>query len=142
MLQEMRDRNMIGFLATVDEEGKPRLRPLMCMMMSGKIYFSTAVGTRKTKEIAMNPWVEIVIPFAEDDTLSYIRLSGEAFRIFDETVTNEIMEKSGYRLDSYITVLENESVILYEVFPTHVEKLHTKEKRLEDLTEDFFSKEE
>lgn len=41
-------------------------------------------GSRKTKEIAMNPCVDIVLPDIENEKLAYICCSGEAFRIFDE----------------------------------------------------------
>lgn len=139
MLKEMGDGNKIGFLATVDEQGKPHLRPLVCLLIGGKIYFSTVIGTRKTKEIAMNPWVEIVIPFIEDENLTYIRFSGEAFRIFEESAADEIIQQSGYHLDTFIKVPKNEPVVLYEMFPTHIEKLDAKEKRLINVTDDFLA---
>jgi len=80
----VKDGKHLAFLATVDEEGKPHIRPLICIVSAGKIYFSTKDGSRKAKEIAMNPCVDIVLPDIENEKLAYICCSGEAFRIFDE----------------------------------------------------------
>lgn len=74
----------LAFLDTVDEEGKPHIRPLICIVSAGKIYFSTKDGSRKAKEIAMNSCVDIVFPDIENEKLAYICCSDEAFRIFDE----------------------------------------------------------
>ena len=136
------DGTYLAFLATVDEEGKPHVRPVMGIMEGRKIYFSTKAGAKKTMQVALNPPVELLVPEQRAEGLGYVRFSGEAFRIFDENLTRETLARSAYSPSSYIRMGEHEDICMYELIPIRVDQYLPGEKRECDITERFFVTEE
>ncbi len=133
MQKILKDGKHFIFLATVDEEGKPHLRPITALVESGKIYFSTKDSSRKAKEIALNPCCEILIPNIENDKLSYLRISGEALRILEESLKNKIIENSGYNIQQYVPLKEADEILLYELLPTAAELFNSETKTTREL---------
>lgn len=76
----------IGYLATIDTDNKPRVRPLaVSTFYDGEPYFFTFCTTRKVTEMAANPQVEVVWMSMEDN-MTQVRFSGKASMVEDETI--------------------------------------------------------
>ena len=64
-----------GYLATVDADRAPRVRPVGIKTVYGDdLYFFTFSNTRKCGELAANPHVEVV--WTDAKTLSQVRMRG------------------------------------------------------------------
>jgi uncharacterized pyridoxamine 5'-phosphate oxidase family protein len=75
----------IGYLATVDSDNSPRVRPVSInTVYDGNLYFFTFSNTRKVAEIRANPQVEAVWTNMND--LSQVRIRGRAYLVEDEAV--------------------------------------------------------
>ncbi len=137
----MNNNKYLCFLSTVDEEGKPHLRPITCIVYSGHIYFSTKDGSRKAKEISMNPAVEVLFPNIEEGKLGYIRVSGESFRIFEDSVREDILKELDHNLADYLHIKERDIILMYEILPNVVERFDPKEKTKTDVSQEFLQSE-
>jgi uncharacterized pyridoxamine 5'-phosphate oxidase family protein len=131
------DGMYLSFLATVDEEGKPRVRPVMGILVERKVYFTTKTGANKAKEMALNPPVELLIPHPGAGVFGYVRFSGEAFRIFDGKFSQEILERFSYSPDRYIQRGEGEDICMFELIPIRIDQYLPDEKRERDITNHF-----
>ncbi|TET19227.1 MAG: pyridoxamine 5'-phosphate oxidase family protein [Candidatus Cloacimonadota bacterium] len=130
----------LGFLATVDEIGHPHVRPIVCLVSEGKIFFSTKDGSRKAKEIALNTSVEITIPVCVDEKFNYFRVSGKALRILEENFIVETLTFSEYNPGEYIRMRESDITLMYELLPNQVARYIHDEKREENVTGKFFNR--
>jgi uncharacterized pyridoxamine 5'-phosphate oxidase family protein len=142
MESDFSDGNYLAFLATVDEDGKPHVRPVIGILAERKIYFTTNEGAKKAKEVALNPPIELLVPEQGAGGLGYVRFSGEAFRIFDESLIRATMVRFAYSPSRYIHIKEDESVCMYELIPVRVDRYLTAERREKDITDEFFATEE
>ena len=72
-----------GYLATVDADGAPRVRPIGITTIYGDdLYFFTFSTTRKVAEMAGNPKVEVV--WSKLEEVSQVRISGTAVQVDDD----------------------------------------------------------
>ena len=75
----------IGYLATVDGNNSPCVRPMgIHTVYDDDIYFFTFKTTRKVAEMAGNPQVEVV--WATPQNLSQVRVKGKVMFVDDEAV--------------------------------------------------------
>jgi uncharacterized pyridoxamine 5'-phosphate oxidase family protein len=82
---EFINKTRIGYLATMDENNCPRVRPMgIYVIYDDDIYFFTFATTRKVAEINSCPQVEVV--WANPEKLSQVRIKGEASMVEDETI--------------------------------------------------------
>ncbi len=66
------------YLATVDAEGKPRVRPFGTVdLFEGKLYFQTGASKDVSKQMKANPNIEICA--FDKESGSWIRLAGKAY---------------------------------------------------------------
>jgi uncharacterized pyridoxamine 5'-phosphate oxidase family protein len=113
--------NHIHFLATVDKDGNPKVRPFrMVMEKEGKLYFCTSNKKEVFKELQNNPSIELCVCSKE---LSWLRLSGRAVFIQDAEIKKTILEmypfiKSLYKTPDNpvfeIFYLENTSAAIFD----------------------------
>ena len=127
-----------GFLSTLDEEGQPHVRPIIGILAKRKLYFFAQAGSEKTKEIALNPAVEIIIMEEREEEWEYIRFTGEAFRIFDAQLVQDTLSGSGYAPETHNRIGKDESVCMYELCLTKVHHYVPEEKSEQDITGLFF----
>jgi uncharacterized pyridoxamine 5'-phosphate oxidase family protein len=74
-----------GYLATVDADGAPRVRPVgMHTVYGDHLYFFTFCNTRKVAEIESNPQVEVVWCRTRDQ--SQVRIRGKMAVEEDEAI--------------------------------------------------------
>jgi len=104
-------------LATVDEDGRPRLR-VMDPLPPGPgmvIWFATNPATRKVREIRANR--EVTVFYFDPGSLAYVTISGTA-RLVDDAD-----EKAEHWKDAWARFYPNQSdaVLLIEVTPRWME---------------------
>lgn len=103
-------------LATLDGD-QPRLRPISPVKTDGfTVYFANLRSYHKTQEIAANPKVELCYL---DDRHDQVRITGEAFRVTDRALLQEIWDANPL-LRQYLGSLENPELIVYCIKPGRV----------------------
>lgn len=77
-----------GYLATVDADNTPRVRPIGIYTVYGDyLYWFTLSNTRKVAEIAANPQVEVVWSNLQEQ--SQVRISGQLTVETDEAIIQQ-----------------------------------------------------
>ncbi|MCB1098425.1 MAG: pyridoxamine 5'-phosphate oxidase family protein [Verrucomicrobiae bacterium] len=104
-------------LATVDEGGWPRVRPVSPVKTDGfTIYIANLRSYGKTAEIAAEPRVELCYLSKSHDQ---VRISGCAEVVGDKSVMLEIWEANPL-LRKYLGSPDNPELIIYRVVPERV----------------------
>jgi len=70
--------------------------------------------------------------------LSYIRFSGEVFRIYEESLKENIFSRMEYSPAEYIKIDEKDRILLYEFLPIVVERYDPGEKETNNITREWF----
>jgi len=112
-------QNPVGYLATIDQEGNPRVRPFQFMIeKKGKLYFCTSNQKDVYQELTHKPVVEFSIA---NPQFTWIRLFGEVVfsnetEIKAEIIASNSLVKSTYQTPENpvfeIFYLKNASAIL------------------------------
>jgi general stress protein 26 len=139
MALELEDGKYLAFLATIDEEEKPHIYPIILIVLSKKIYFITMDNSSKTKEISMNPCVEILKPDEKNGKLSYLKIEGEAFRIFEKSTIENVLSESQYSFHDGPKLLQRKQLLTFELLPTEVEQLGHREMVTDNNTREWFN---
>jgi general stress protein 26 len=105
-------------LATVDEENKPRVRPVSPVRVDDDftVFVANLASYHKTAEIAANPAVELAYLSGDHDQ---VRITGTAVVETDTEVIEEIWQKNPL-LKQYLGSPENPEFILYRIDPERV----------------------
>ena len=104
-------------LATVDEDGQPRLRPVSPVRVDGfTIYVANLRRSGKTRELAANPRCELCYL---DDKHDQVRITGKAEVLTDANTLREIWE-SNPLLRKYLGTPDNPELIIYRITPERV----------------------
>lgn len=104
-------------LATVDEAGQPRLRPVSPVRVDGfTIYVANLKRYGKTKELSGNPRCEICYL---DEHHDQVRITGVAEVEHDPATLHAIWE-SNPLLRKYLGTPENPELIIYRIQPNRV----------------------
>ncbi len=105
-------------LATVDQDGQPRVRPVSPVRVDDDftVYIANLRSYQKTTEIENNPRVEISYLSPEHDQ---IRITGEAHVLNDAGLFEEIWNANPL-LKHYLGSSDNPELIIYVVQPTAV----------------------
>lgn len=110
-------RAKFPMLATVDESGQPRLRPVSPVRVEGfTIYVANLRRYGKTAELAANPRCELCYL---DDQHDQVRITGEAEIVGDAATLQSIWD-SNPLLRKYLGTPDNPELIIYRVRPTRV----------------------
>lgn len=110
-------RAKFPMLATVDETGQPRVRPVSPVRVDGfTIYVANLRAYHKTREIAANPKVELCYL---DDLHDQVRITGTASPLTDRALLEEIWS-SNPLLRKYLGTPENPELIIYVISPERV----------------------
>lgn len=104
-------RNKVFYLATVDENGQPKVRPFGAVgLMDGRVYICTNSTKNVSKQMKVNPSIEIS---ATGENMDWIRITAEV--VFDDNADAKKMmfEQNQNLSDIYST---DEQKQLFEVF--------------------------
>lgn len=105
-------------LATVDESGHPRVRPVSPVRVDDDftIYVANLAVYKKTAEIEANPRVELAYLAPGHDQ---VRISGTAEKVTETEIIDAIWAKNPL-LKQYLGSPENPQFILYRIVPEQV----------------------
>jgi general stress protein 26 len=110
-------RAKFPMLATVDESGQPRVRPVSPVRVDGFTVFVANLRTyHKTREITANPRVELCYL---DDAHDQVRITGAAEVLTDRALLEEIWNANPL-LRRYLGSLDNPELIIYRIRPERV----------------------
>lgn len=110
-------RAKFPMLATVDESGHPRTRPVSPVRVDGfTVYVANLRRYGKTRELAANARCELCYL---DDQHDQVRISGTAEIVTEAAVMQEIWE-SNPLLRKYLGTPENPELIIYCIRPSRV----------------------
>jgi general stress protein 26 len=105
-------------LATVDETGQARVRPVSPVRVDSDftVYVANLASYHKTAEIAANPRVELAYLAPDHDQ---VRLTGTAEVVTERSLIEKIWA-SNPLLKQYLGSPENPEFILYRIVPEQV----------------------
>lgn len=104
-------------LATVDEAGQPRVRPVSPVRVEGfTVYVANLRRYGKTRELAANPQCELCYL---DDQHDQVRITGTA-EVVTDTATLHAIWESNPLLRKYLGTADNPELIIYRIQPSRV----------------------
>jgi general stress protein 26 len=110
-------RAKFPMLASVDEEGQPRVRPVSPVRVEGfTIFVANLRCYGKTRELAANPRCELCYL---DENHDQVRITGLARVLSDAETMNAIWE-SNPLLRRYLGTPDNPELIIYRIEPSRV----------------------
>ena len=117
LAHEVIRRAKFPMLATVDEAGQPRLRPVSPVRVDGfTIYVANLRSYGKTRELAANPRCELCYL---DEHHDQVRITGKAEIVTDAATLGAIWE-SNPLLRRYLGTPDNPELIIYHIHPSRV----------------------
>ena len=117
LAHEVIRRAKFPMLATVDEAGQPRVRPVSPVRVDGfTIYVANLRHYGKTRELAVNPRCELCYL---DEQHDQVRITGDAEIVTDAATLHAIWE-SNPLLRRYLGTPDNPELIIYRIRPSRV----------------------
>lgn len=117
LAHEVIRRAKFPMLATVDEAGQPRVRPVSPVRVEGfTIYVANLRRYGKTRELASNPRCELCYLDTEHDQ---VRITGVAEVTTDPATLHAIWEGNPL-LRRYLGTPDNPELIVYRIVPRRV----------------------
>jgi general stress protein 26 len=126
----------VAFLATVDGEGKPRVRPISLIATPQGFYIATSRKSRKSLEISHSGDVEWVTLFPDDGGTGYLRLAGKASEIVGEEKVLAV-EESQYPVGTYWSGVHDPDFVVYRIDPYRAEYIRPGDNDAIDVTDEF-----
>ncbi|MCK4857508.1 MAG: pyridoxamine 5'-phosphate oxidase family protein [candidate division Zixibacteria bacterium] len=126
-----------AFLATVDQQGAPQVRPVTLMVCENKFYLATSSHTRKAIEIGNDSRVEFVTPLPEGQNTGYLRVMGHAERITDSRHALQVTQACDFPVDTYFGSVEAPGFFFCQVKPTRVEYMKPGNMRAIEVTDEY-----
>ncbi|RJP82240.1 MAG: hypothetical protein C4524_00960 [Candidatus Zixiibacteriota bacterium] len=126
----------VAFLATVDNQGRPRVRPLNLMITPRGFYLATSRKSRKVAEVQNNSAVELVTLFPTEAGTGYLRLAGRAQEVKGEEKRHAV-EETHYPVEVYWTGVEDPDLAVFRVDLERVEYIRPGEDDPLDVTPGF-----
>jgi len=77
------------WLATAGPDGRPHVMPLGVLWMEDALYFTSGAGTRKSKNLARNPYCNLTVATNEFD----IVIEGDAVKVTDEAKLQRVADR-------------------------------------------------
>jgi pyridoxamine 5'-phosphate oxidase len=136
-IENIVDEVKTAIFATVDREGRPRMRwvtPALLRGRSGALYFITYPGSAKVEQIAGNPNAQWIFQTRALDRI--ITVDGKVTVIDNPSMRSEVLEVVGPRLTAFWKINLDERDLL--VIETIIEKaVHYRPMKGERETVDF-----
>lgn len=114
---EFLKKNPVQYLATVDENGNPRIRPFMLMLeKNGKPYYCTSNKKPMYKQLKAHPLIEITTANPE---FAWIRISAHVEFQNDKQLKQEVINASELVKSLYGSA-DNPDFEVFTIFGTAV----------------------
>ena len=127
----------IAFLATVDAEGYPQVRPLTLMAYGNDFFLATGTSSRKAAQITQNDCVEFVTLLPKGDNTGYLRVMGHAHRVNDSKLAAKVVEACGYPVEKYWQGVEDSEFFMVQIKPLRVEYMKPGEFEAIEVTSEY-----
>lgn len=127
----------VAFLATIDVQGFPQVRPLTLMSYGKHFYLATSTSSRKAMQITRDDRIEFVSLLPRDGSTGYLRVMGHAKRVMDPTLARTVTETCGYPVDKYWEGVEDKDFFLMRVEPERIEYMRPGEFEAIEVTHDY-----
>jgi nitroimidazol reductase NimA-like FMN-containing flavoprotein (pyridoxamine 5'-phosphate oxidase superfamily) len=88
------------WLATLQPDGRPQLRPVLSVWLDGALYFVAGETSRKARNLAHDP--RCVITLATE--AAHLVVEGEAAKVRDEAKLNAVAEVYASKYDWHVNV--------------------------------------
>lgn len=110
------EENTVQYLATIDENGFPKVRPFMMLAIdNGKFYFAVGSDKDVCKELKNNPNLELA---ASSPTFEWLRISGKAAFVDDADLKRKLTKESEISESVYKNSKDSDFEIFYIAEPT------------------------
>jgi len=126
----------VAFLATVNQQGQPRVRPLNLMVTPKGFYLATSRKSRKVAELAVHQAVECVTIFPTEDGTGYLRIAGEAVEVRGAEKKRAV-EETQYPVKKYWKGVSDPDLAVFRIEPQRVEYIRPGEDDPMDVTPHF-----
>ena len=126
----------VAFLATVNQQGHPRVRPLNLMVTPNGFYLATSRKSRKVAELAVHHAVECVTIFPTEDGTGYLRIAGEAVEVRGAE-KKKAVEETQYPVKKYWKGVGDPDLAVFRIEPQRVEYIRPGEDDPMDVTPHF-----
>ncbi|MFH2054544.1 MAG: pyridoxamine 5'-phosphate oxidase family protein [bacterium] len=127
----------VAFLATVDVQGFPQVRPLTLMSHGKDFYLATSTSSRKALQLTRDDRVEFVSLLPKEGNTGYLRVMGNAKRVVDPALAKKVTEACGYPVKKYWQGVEDDDFFLIRVEPQRVEYMKPGEFEAIEVTRDY-----
>ena len=88
-LESGKQRNETSFLATTRPDGRPHVAGIGAVWDSGKVYFVSGAGTRKSRNVARSPTCTIAMSLTGIDLV----IEGVAQRVMDDETLHRLAKR-------------------------------------------------
>jgi general stress protein 26 len=126
-----------AFLATVDSDGAPQVRPVTLMVTAGDFYLGTSSSSRKAEQISSDSRVELVTVFCEGENNGYLRVMGNAEPVADKGLIERVTQTTGYPLTDYWQGADDPDFFFCRIKPTRVEYMKPGEIAATEVTDEY-----
>jgi general stress protein 26 len=126
-----------SFLATVDADGAPQVRPVTLMIYENAFYLATSKSSRKALQITHDKRVEFVAPFCDGAHNGYLRVMGLALPVDDLALVTKITTAHKYPVAEYWNGVDDPDFFCLQVTPTRVEYLKPGATNAVEVTGEF-----
>jgi len=127
----------VAFLASVDAEGFPQVRPVTLMAHGKDFYLATATSSRKAVQIRNDDRVEFVSLLPRDGNTGYLRVMGHAKRVTDLALAEKVTKACGYPVEHYWEGVSDDNFFMVKVAPVRVEYMKPGEFGAIEVTEEY-----
>ena len=125
------------FVATVDSDGAPQVRPMTLMYFNNEFYLATFRSSDKAVQIAKDNRLEFVTPFCEGSYSGYLRVMGVAEEIKDTSLAEKITIACSYPVLEYWRSVRDPDFLFIKIKPLRVKFMKPGEEYAVEVTDEF-----
>lgn len=125
------------YLATLSEEGAPRVRPLTLMFDQDRFFFGTSRASDKARQIHKDGRVEFVVSFVSGGFSGYLRVNGLTREIADKALVERITTEQGYPVAEYWKGVDDPDFLFFEVVPKRIHYMKPGAETATEVTSAF-----
>jgi len=127
----------VAFLATVDSDGTPQVRPVTLMTHENHFYLATDSSCRKTIQIRKDNRVEFVTLFPEGEFTGYLRVMGCVERIDDSQLAETVTKACDFPVSKFWKGVTDPAFFFFQVLPKRVEYMKPGKFKAKEVTDEY-----
>jgi general stress protein 26 len=119
ILNQFKETQFVA-LATIDDEMRPRVRPVTLICLDRRFWMVTSTSSNKVMQIKRNANVEFAYQFNESSENCCIRVPGKAKIIKDKKTKSDIAKRIGF-FNNHWSSPEDPDYTLLEILPDELQ---------------------